>query len=146
MYEKNPKKRDESADASDAAQPPAPAGEPAPDGGAAAPESAPPPPPAGAPPDAVAQAKEKKVVAGILGIVLGSLGIHKFYLGYTNEGLILLLVTVVGGGIGGAVTCGLLAPVAFVPAIIGVVEGILYLTKSDEEFAASYIVGRKGWF
>jgi len=94
----------------------------------------------------VAQAKDKKMVAGILGILLGCFGIHKFYLGYTNEGLILLLVTVVGGGIGGAVTCGLLAPVAFIPAIIGLVEGILYLTKSDEEFAATYIVGKKAWF
>ena len=94
----------------------------------------------------VAQAKDKKLVAGILGILIGSLGIHKFYLGYTNEGLIMLLVTVVGGGIGGTLTCGLLVPVAFIPGIIGLIEGILYLTKSDEEFAATYITGRKAWF
>ena len=37
---------------------------------------------------------DKKLVAGLLGILLGGLGIHKFYLGYQKEGLIMLLVTV----------------------------------------------------
>ncbi|MGB0744701.1 MAG: TM2 domain-containing protein, partial [Opitutales bacterium] len=39
---------------------------------------------------------EKKIVAGILGILLGALGIHKFVLGYTKEGVIMLLVTIFG--------------------------------------------------
>jgi hypothetical protein len=30
--------------------------------------------------------------------------------------------------------------------IIGLIEGILYLTKSDDEFVATYVVGRRGWF
>jgi len=74
---------------------------------------------------------EKKVVAGILGILLGGLGVHKFYLGYTKEGIIQIVITVV--------TCGL-------GSLIGLIEGILYLTKSDEEFVATYITGKKGWF
>jgi len=74
---------------------------------------------------------EKKTVAGILGILLGAFGIHKFYLGYTKEGLIQIVVTVVTCGLGG---------------IIGLVEGILYLVKSDEEFVATYVQGKKGWF
>jgi TM2 domain-containing membrane protein YozV len=74
---------------------------------------------------------EKKVVAGILGILLGGLGIHKFYLGYTKEGIIQLVV--------GVLTCG-------VAGIVGLIEGIIYLTKSDEEFVATYINGKKGWF
>lgn len=74
---------------------------------------------------------EKKVVAGVLGILLGGLGIHKFYLGYTKEGIIQIVVTVVTCGIG---------------SLIGLVEGILYLTKPDEEFVSTYITGRKGWF
>jgi TM2 domain-containing membrane protein YozV len=74
---------------------------------------------------------EKKVVAGILGILLGGFGVHKFYLGYTKEGVIQLVVTLV--------TCGL-------GAIVGLVEGIMYLIKSDEEFVATYVNGRKGWF
>ncbi|WP_309607525.1 TM2 domain-containing protein [Flavobacterium sp.] len=75
--------------------------------------------------------ENKKVVAGILGIVIGSLGIHKFYLGYTTEGIIQLVISIVTCGLGG---------------IIPFVEGIIYLTKSDEEFYQTYQVGKKGWF
>lgn len=78
---------------------------------------------------------EKKVVAGILGILLGALGIHKFMLGYTKEGVIMLLVSLL--------TLGLLA---WIMAIIGLIEGIIYLTKSDQDFVATYVTGRKGWF
>ena len=78
---------------------------------------------------------DKKVLAGILGIVVGSLGIHKFVLGYTTEGLIMLLCTVL--------TCGILG-VAM--SVVGIVEGIMYLTKTDEEFVRTYIQSKKGWF
>lgn len=78
---------------------------------------------------------DKKMAAGICGILLGSLGVHKFILGYTTEGLIMLLTTIL--------TCGILA---VVPHVIGIVEGIIYLTKSDEEFVRTYIQTRKGWF
>lgn len=74
----------------------------------------------------------KKVACGILAILLGSFGIHKFLLGYTQEGIITLVLTVV--------TCGV------VPSLIGLVEGIIYLTKSDQEFYETYQVGKKGWF
>jgi TM2 domain-containing membrane protein YozV len=82
-----------------------------------------------------AMGADKKIAAGIVAILLGSLGVHKFILGYTTEGIILLLVTVL--------TCGL---GAMVTSIIGIVEGIIYLTKSDEEFVRTYIQGKKGWF
>jgi len=74
---------------------------------------------------------EKKIAAGIFGILLGSFGIHKFYLGYTKEGIIQLVVSVLTCGIGG---------------IIGFIEGIIYLTKSDEDFVKTYITGKRGWF
>ena len=77
----------------------------------------------------------KRVPAGVFGILLGSLGIHKFYLGYTGPGLVLLLLTVL--------SLGFLSPVT---GLIGLIEGILYLTKSDEEFAAAYVQGRRSWF
>jgi len=73
-------------------------------------------------------------VAGILGIVVGGFGIHKFILGYQREGLIMLLVSVL--------SCGMLAGVMHV---IGIVEGIIYLTKSDEDFVRTYVQGQKGW-
>ena len=91
--------------------------------------------PSGAITDWKAMGADKKMVAGIVAILLGAFGIHKFLLGYTTEGIIMLLVTVL--------TCGILG---LVPSIIGIVEGIMYLTKSDEEFVRTYIQGRKGWF
>lgn len=78
---------------------------------------------------------DKKIAAGILGILVGGLGIHKFVLGYTTEGLIMLLGTVL--------TCGI-AAIVFGP--IGLVEGILYLVKNDEEFVKTYIQNKRGWF
>lgn len=70
-----------------------------------------------------------RVTAGIIAILLGGLGIHKFMMGYVKEGIIQLLLSCVG--IGG---------------IIGLIEGILYLTKTDEQFIAEYSDGKKGWF
>jgi TM2 domain-containing membrane protein YozV len=77
----------------------------------------------------------KKIAAGICGILLGSLGIHKFILGYNTEGLIMLLVTLF--------TCGF---AGLVFGIIGLIEGIIYLTKTDSEFYNTYVLGKKGWF
>lgn len=79
--------------------------------------------------------QNKRVLAGILGILLGAFGIHKFVLGYTNEGLMMLLFTVLTCGIGSGLT-----------ALIGLIEGIVYLTKSDEEFYYLYQENRKPWF
>ncbi|MBE7629778.1 TM2 domain-containing protein [Tenacibaculum piscium] len=79
--------------------------------------------------------ESKRVLGGVLAILIGPLGIHKFALGYTKEGLIMLL--------GSVLTCGLAAPIF---AIISLVEGITYLTKSDEEFINMYQVNKKGWF
>ena len=75
--------------------------------------------------------ENKKMIARILAILIGSLGIHKFILGYNKEGIIQIILTFV--------TCGF-------AGIIGLIEGIIYLTKSDEEFYNTYQVGKKGWF
>ena len=76
-----------------------------------------------------------KVAAGICGILIGALGIHKFILGMTTPGLIMLLVSIL--------TCGIGAPVM---GIIGLIEGIIYLTKSDEDFVQEYVINKKQWF
>ncbi len=87
--------------------------------------------------------ENKKVLAGILAIVLGSLGVHKFILGYQKEGLILLGITVVGY----ATLCiAIGAFILMATGIIGLIEGIIYLTKSDEEFYQTYQVNKKPWF
>ena len=75
-------------------------------------------------------AKSKKVAAGVLG--------------YQLAGIIMLGVTIVGSVI---TTCLCLpGSGALVMAIIGIVEGITYLSKSDEEFCRTYIVNRREWF
>jgi TM2 domain-containing membrane protein YozV len=76
----------------------------------------------------------KKTAAGICGILIGALGVHKFILGYNTEGIIMLLVSLL--------TCGIGAPFM---GILGLVEGIMYLTKTDEEFVNTYIVNKKKW-
>jgi len=75
--------------------------------------------------------ENKKVLAGLMGILFGGFGIHKFILGYSKEGVILLIATFV--------TCGF-------ASIIGFIEGIIYLTKSDQDFYNTYQKGKKPWF
>ena len=74
---------------------------------------------------------DKKVTAGICGILLGAWGVHRFILGDATGGIIRIVLTLL--------TCG-------VAGIIGFVEGIIYLTKSDEDFVNEYITNKKGWF
>ena len=93
------------------------------------------PPGYGPVPGNVAARASNKVAAGICGILLGGFGVHKFILGYTGAGLIMLLVSLL--------TCGVAYPIFH---IVGLIEGIIYLTKSDEEFVRIYVDGRKDWF
>ena len=81
---------------------------------------------------------EKKIVAGLCGIFLGYAGIHKFILGYPTEGVIMLLVSVFGASLTCGATTGLMG-------LIGFIEGIIYLTRSDEDFVDTYLTNRKGW-
>ena len=74
---------------------------------------------------------EKKMPAAVLAILIGGLGIHKFYLGYQKEGIIMLVLFFL--------TCG-------TTGLVGLIEGIIYLTKDDEEFVNTYVNGQKGWF
>lgn len=85
----------------------------------------------------------KKIIAGILGIIFGGLGIHKFILGYNKEGGILLGATLIGI----LLSCvGIGVLFVWIPGVIGFIEGIIYLTKSDAEFYNTYQAGKKPWF
>jgi len=64
---------------------------------------------------------KSKIVAGILAILLGSIGIHKFYLGQTGKGILYLLF------------CW-----TYIPSIVGVIEGIIILCSNDENFQIKY--------
>jgi len=85
----------------------------------------------------------KKILAGILAIVLGGLGVHKFILGYQKEGFIMLGITLISIPL----TCVIIGMFTmYIAPLIGLVEGIIYLTKSDEEFVNTYQIGKKPWF
>ncbi len=64
---------------------------------------------------------KNKLVAGLLGIFLGSFGIHQFYLGRTGRGILYLVFFWTG-----------------IPGIVGFVEGIVLIASSDEAFDRKY--------
>jgi TM2 domain-containing membrane protein YozV len=76
--------------------------------------------------------ESKRILAGVLAILLAPFGIHKFILGYTTQGIIYLILSVF--------TCGT------VTSVLGLIEGIIYLTKTDEEFVYTYQLNKKEWF
>ena len=86
--------------------------------------------------------EKSKIAAGLLAIFLGGLGIHKFYLGFTAQGLIFLLTNTIGW----VVTIFLLGLPNIILGIIALIEGILYLTKTDQEFEQIYVIDKKKWF
>ena len=99
----------------------------------------------------------QRLAAGLCALLCGGFGVHKFILGYHTEGVILLTITLSGlmlgtiGVFGGAICCVPIVLVVFyatpmVSGIIALVEGIIYLTKTDEEFYQMYQVRRKPWF
>ncbi|MFM2399977.1 MAG: hypothetical protein RL341_2134 [Pseudomonadota bacterium] len=65
--------------------------------------------------------RKSRTVAIVLALLLGGLGMHKFYLGQTGMGALYL------------VFCW-----TFIPAILGLIEGLIMLTMSDEAFARKY--------
>jgi TM2 domain-containing membrane protein YozV len=75
--------------------------------------------------------ENKKIVAGVCALLIGGIGVHKFILGYSKEGIIQIILSVV--------SCGILGIIPFI-------EGIIYLTKSDEDFYNTYQVGKRPWF
>lgn len=64
-----------------------------------------------------------KTTAGLLAILLGDFGIHKFYLGKTGLGILYLLLSW-----------------SLIPAVIGVIEGISYLSSDDYNFQVKHKV------
>lgn len=106
--------------------------------------------------DVPADIAQKRLIAGLLGIVLGSLGVHKFYLGLNTPGVIMLGVSIgvwvlafllglLTLGFGLILTLPLAALVSGAVGLLGLIEGILYLTKSDEAFYREYVIGQKPW-
>lgn len=84
-------------------------------------------------------ATKDHVAAGLLAIFLGALGVHKFYLGYNTSGFIMLAVTVLGGLFTFSIA-------TWVVWIIAIIEGIIYLTKTQTEFEQIYVFNKREWF
>lgn len=87
----------------------------------------------------------KKIAAGICGILFGTFGVHKFILGLTNGGVTMLVISLTSMA-AAPFTCG--ATIIAVPVIhiIGIIEGIVYLCKSDADFYQTYMIQRRQWF
>ena len=83
------------------------------------------------------------MLAGILAIFVGWAGVHKFILGYQKEGIIMLVASILGF----VLSCiGIGVLVVWATGLIGLIEGIIYLTKSDSDFYEIYQKGRRPWF
>lgn len=80
---------------------------------------------------------KSKIAAALLAFFLGMFGVHKFYLGRTGPGIIMLICGTIGW---------LLILPGLAVATIAFIEFIIYLVKSDAEFFRDYEVGKKGWF
>ncbi len=87
---------------------------------------------------AAAMGEKNKYVAAILAFLLGMFGAHKFYLGKTTAGIIMLLCGTIGWVLVG------IPPM--IMAIIAFIETIIYLVKTDQSFYEDYVVGDKSWF
>ncbi|WP_211248914.1 NINE protein [Deinococcus frigens] len=99
---------------------------------------------------------QKRLIAGLLAIFLGSLGVHKFYLGLNTQGILILganigvwvvalLIGLVTLGLGLLVTLPLAGLVSSALGLLGLIEGVLYLAKSDADFQRDYLAGKKPW-
>lgn len=85
-----------------------------------------------------ADGTKSKIVAGILALFLGGFGIHKFYLGCTTAGIIMLVVFLFG-----FIVLGI---PSFIIALIAFVEALIYFFKSDDKFEETYVNNKKCWF
>ena len=110
--------------------------------------------------------KKNKTVVGWLAIIVGGLGIHKFYLGFTIPGILYLLANAfllvvfeildlvkslrwIEYGAAEIIWYIIFLFFGFLfisIRIIAIIEGIIYLTKSDEDFEQLYVVEKKKWF
>lgn len=79
----------------------------------------------------VPKSAKSKTTAGVLALLLGAWGIHKFYLGYYGTGVIMILICFL--------TCGM-------SYILAIIEGIIYLSMSNQDFYLTYVQNEKHWF
>jgi TM2 domain-containing membrane protein YozV len=78
----------------------------------------------------MAVTKDQRMIVGIVAIVIGSLGIHKFMMGKTNAGIIQIVASLCFG----------------IGSLIALIEGIIYLLDNDDRWYNERVIGPKAWF
>lgn len=78
-------------------------------------------------------------VAAVLAILFGAFGVHKFYLRYYLPACLMLGITLLGGFVG-------LPLMSWAVWVVAIIEGVLYLSKSQAQFYQTYVAGRREWF
>ena len=81
--------------------------------------------------------KKHQIMAATLALLFGALGAHKFYLGYNTQGTIMLLMGTLGWFF-------LVPP--FASFLIGLIEGVIYFRKNEQEFYDTYEAKQRAWF
>ena len=92
----------------------------------------------------LSEANSKKMAAGLCAILLSGLGVHKFILGYQGAGWVYLGLLI--GGVMTSCFFPFIVLSAPIMGIISLIEGVIYLTKTDEEFYQIYMLNRREWF
>jgi TM2 domain-containing membrane protein YozV/cold shock CspA family protein len=82
--------------------------------------------------------EKNKWMAALLAFVFGGLGVHKFYLGKRTAGFIMLATF-----LGGIILAGI---PTFIITIVGFIECVIYIVKSEQQFYDDYVVGDRAWF
>ena len=117
--------------------------------------------------------QKSRIATGWLAIIVGGFGIHKFYLGFIGPGLVYVFTNIIGvcflgygihnliersnafmilslGGVFSFLVISIIPLVFFmiliILRIIAIIEGIIYLKKSDEEFDRVYTIEKRKWF
>ncbi|WP_160662075.1 TM2 domain-containing protein [Adlercreutzia aquisgranensis] len=78
-------------------------------------------------------------VAAVLAILFGAFGVHKFYLRYYVPAFLMLGITLLGGFVS-------LPLMSWAVWVVAIVEGVIYLTKSQAQFYQTYVANRREWF
>ena len=89
---------------------------------------------------------KNKVIAGVLALILGQLGVHKFYLGALVPGFIYLGVSLLSFGLVEANQDEAFFLPLFVIVIFSIIDAFMYFLKSDHDFHRIYVEDKKQWF
>ena len=89
---------------------------------------------------------KSKIVAGLMALFLGIFGVHKFYLGFTLPGMIYGMCSWIFWVLAGATEEPIFLLPMFIIGIFSLVDAVIYLSRTDEDFQRIYVEDKKQWF